>query len=86
MPSFDPMVTIASVSGSKSTSQRRLYQWQIARRRRGMPFDTEYPCVSGRCTVSTSLSTMCCGVAPSGLPIPKSMMSSPRRRAAILSS
>ncbi len=30
--------------------------------------------------------TMCCGVGPSGLPMPKSMMSSPRRRAAILSS
>src|SRR6188768_2891269 len=29
---------------------------------------------------------MCLGVGPSGLPIPKSMMSSPRRRAAILSS
>src|SRR5688500_5943831 len=29
---------------------------------------------------------MCRGVGPSGLPIPKSMMSSPRRRAAILSS
>ena len=41
MPSFEPMVTIASVSGSNSTSQRRLYQWQIARRRRGIPFDTE---------------------------------------------
>src|SRR5687767_3517730 len=29
---------------------------------------------------------MCAGVGPSGLPMPKSMMSSPRRRAAILSS
>ena len=51
-----------------------------------MPFDTEYPCVSRRCTVSTSFCTMCGGVGPSGLPMPKSMMSSPRRRAAILSS
>jgi hypothetical protein len=33
-----------------------------------------------------SFSTICGGVAPSGLPMPKSMMSSPRRRAAILSS
>jgi hypothetical protein len=30
---------------------------------------------------STSLSTMCCGVGWSGLPMPKSMMSSPRARA-----
>ena len=41
MPSFEPMVAIASVSGSRSTSKRVLYQLQIARRRRGMPFDTE---------------------------------------------
>src|SRR6266498_571079 len=86
MPSFEPMVTIASASGSNSMSQRRRYHWQMARRKRGMPRETEYPCVSGRCTVSTSLSTMCRGVGPSGLPMPKSMMSSPRRRAAILSS
>jgi hypothetical protein len=33
-----------------------------------------------------SFSTMCGGVGWSGLPMPKSMMSSPRRRAAILSS
>src|SRR5262245_64345733 len=51
-----------------------------------MPFDTEYPCVSGLALASTSLSTMCFGVGPSGLPIDRSMMSSPRRRAAIFSS
>src|SRR5687767_12406356 len=39
-----------------------------------------------RCEASTSLSTMCFGVAPSGLPIDRSMMSSPRRRAAIFNS
>jgi hypothetical protein len=39
-----------------------------------------------RCAASTSLSTMCCGVGPSGLPMLMSMMSSPRRRAAIFSS
>jgi hypothetical protein len=33
------------------------------------------------CAASISLSTMCFGVAPSGLPMPKSMMSSPRLRA-----
>src|SRR5437868_8422518 len=58
----------------------------MARRSLGMPRDTEYPWVSDRCTVSTSLATMCGGVGPSGLPMPKSMMSSPRRRAAIFNS
>src|SRR5690606_27131790 len=41
---------------------------------------------SGRREASTSLSTICCGVGPSGLPMDISMMSSPRRRAAIFSS
>ena len=41
MPSFEPIVTIASDSGSNSMPQRFWYQWQIARRSRGMPFDTE---------------------------------------------
>jgi len=40
-PSFEPMVTMASVSGSRSTSKRRLYQLQMARRSRGMPLETE---------------------------------------------
>jgi hypothetical protein len=39
-----------------------------------------------RCEASTSLSTMCFGVGPSGLPIDRSITSSPRRRAAIFSS
>src|SRR3989440_8533680 len=85
-PSLEPMVTIASRSMSMSTSQRRLYHWQMARRSRGMPLETEYPCVSSRCATSTSLSTMWRGVAPSGFPIDRSMMSSPARRAAIFSS
>ena len=38
------------------------------------------------CAASISLSTMCFGVAPSGFPIPKSMMSSPRLRAAAFNS
>ena len=59
---------------------------QIARRRRGMPFDTEYPCVPGRWLTSTSFSTMCAGVGPSGLPMLRSTMSSPRRRAAVFNS
>lgn len=42
--------------------------------------------VSSRWATCTSFSTMCGGVAPSGLPMLRSMMSSPRRRAAILSS
>ena len=40
-PSFEPSVTIASDSGSKSTSYRVLYQLQIALRRRGIPFEIE---------------------------------------------
>ena len=44
------------------------------------------PCVSGRFATSRSLATMCGGVAPSGLPMLMSMMSSPRRRAAMRSS
>src|SRR6185295_4976247 len=39
-----------------------------------------------RSVASTSLSTMCFGVGPSGLPIDRSITSSPRRRAAIFSS
>ena len=38
--------------------------------------------MTGFSAASIILSTMCFGVAPSGLPMPKSMMSSPRRRAA----
>ena len=38
---FEPMVTIASESGSNSIPQRRRYQSQIDLRSRGMPFDTE---------------------------------------------
>ena len=38
---LEPIVTMASLSASSSTSKRRLYQLQIARRRRGMPFETE---------------------------------------------
>src|SRR5262245_45851743 len=39
-----------------------------------------------RCEASTSLSTMCFGVGPSGLPIDRSLTSSPARRADIFSS
>ena len=35
------IVTIASLSMSMSTSQRRLYHCEIARRSRGMPLETE---------------------------------------------
>jgi hypothetical protein len=38
--------------------------------------------VRGLRTASISLSTIGCGVAPSGLPMPKSMMSWPATRAA----
>jgi acyl-ACP thioesterase len=34
---FEPMVTIASVCASISTSKRFLYQFEIARLKRGMP-------------------------------------------------
>src|ERR671930_579904 len=50
-----------------------------------MPLDAEYRCVRGLATVSTSLSTMCCGVGMSGLPMPRPMMSAPRARASALS-
>jgi hypothetical protein len=40
-----------------------------------MPFDAEYRPDFGSRAVSTSLSTMCLGVGMSGLPMPKSMMS-----------
>jgi alanine-synthesizing transaminase len=40
-PSFEPMVTIASVCASISTSKRFLYQFEIARLKRGMPREVE---------------------------------------------
>src|ERR1700761_8934415 len=54
----------------------------MAFRSRGIPFDNEYRCVAVLPAASIILSTMCLGVAPSGFPMPKSMMSSPRARAA----
>src|SRR5687768_12000410 len=39
-----------------------------------------------RCEASRSLSTMCLGVGPSGLPIDRSITSSPARRAFIFNS
>src|SRR5271168_4574140 len=54
----------------------------MAFRSRGIPRESEYRCVSGLRAASIILSTMCFGVAPSGLPMPKSIMSSPRARAA----
>jgi hypothetical protein len=57
---FDPMVTIASVSGSNSHPTCACTSGKSHGATAGC-LDTEYPCVSGRWTVSTSLSTMCCG-------------------------
>jgi len=42
--------------------------------------------VDAFCDASTSLSTMCLGVTPSGLPMLMSMISSPRLRAAAFNS
>src|ERR1700728_4689690 len=80
------MVTIDSVSGSSSTPYRLRYQLQIALRSRGIPLDKEYRWVAVLPAASIILSTMCLGVAPSGLPMPKSIMSSPRARAAAFNS
>ncbi len=52
----------------------------------GCPWTPSSRACRAACAASTSLSTMCCGVGPSGLPMLMSMMSSPRRRAAIFSS
>ena len=41
-PSFDPIVTTASVSGSRSTSKFRLYQSAIDFLSLGIPLDCEY--------------------------------------------
>ena len=40
-PSLEPIVTMASLSGSRVTPNRVWYQLQIARRRRGMPLEVE---------------------------------------------
>jgi hypothetical protein len=40
-PSLTPMVTMASVSGSISTSKRRRYQSEMARRSRVIPMEAE---------------------------------------------
>src|SRR5262249_24012148 len=45
-----------------------------------MPRDAEYRWFFGFCAASTSFATMCGGVGMSGLPMPRSMMSSPRAR------
>src|SRR6201995_2345783 len=58
----------------------------MALRSRGIPFDKEYRCVAVLPAASIILSTMCLGVAPSGFPMPKSIMSSPRARAEAFSS
>ena len=82
-PSLAPMVAMASVCGSMSTSKRRLYQAEMAILSLVIPRDAEYRWLTPLPAASTSLATMCGGVGRSGLPIPKSMISSPRRRASI---
>src|SRR5208282_1231728 len=77
------MVAMASVSGSMSTAKRRLYQLEMASRSLVIPREAEYRWLAGLPAASMSFATMWGGVARSGLPIPKSMMSSPRRRASI---
>src|SRR5512139_3216632 len=86
IPSFAPIVAIVSVSGSSITPYFLLYQLQMASRSFGIPRDAEYRWFRGFFAASISFSTMCLGVGRSGLPIPRSMMSSPARRIFDLSS
>ncbi len=71
------MVTTASVSGSRSTSNLLLYHSQIAILNCVIPLDAEYRWFFGFREASQSLSITCFGAGRSGLPIPRSMMSSP---------
>src|SRR4030067_3805793 len=82
-PSLAPMVTTASVSGSRSTLYLRLYQSTIATLSFVIPLDAEYLWFFGFLAASVSLSTTWGGLARSGFPIPRSIMSSPRRLASI---
>ena len=81
IPSFEPMHVTISESWSNSTLYLLKYQSFIAKRSLGRPADWEYLCVTGFFTVSINLSTTVFGVGWSGLPIPKSIISSPRSRA-----
>src|SRR3954451_21428160 len=84
-PSLAPMVVTTSVSGSRSTPQFRRYRSDTARRSFGMPLLAEYRWFLETWAASHSLSTAISGEGMSGLPKPRSMMSSPARRASILS-
>ena len=81
-PSLAPMVLMASVSGSMSTPNLRRYRSEMAKRSFGMPRLAEYRWLRPLRAASASFSTAISGEGMSGLPKPRSMMSSPARRAA----
>src|SRR5581483_9471225 len=84
-PSFAPIVVHTSVSGSSCTSNLRRYRSVIASRSFGRPRVAEYRWLRGLRAASASLSTAMPGDGTSGLPNPRSMTSSPARRASIFS-
>src|SRR5947209_14096889 len=83
-PSLAPMVLMISVSGSSSTPNLRSYRDATAARSLGMPRLDEYRWFRGLRAASASFSTAMSGDGMSGLPNPRSITSSPARRAAIL--
>src|SRR5436305_13147425 len=84
-PSLAPMTLMTSVSGSSSTPNRRWYNADAAARSLGMPRLAEYRWLRELRAASASFSTATSGDGMSGLPKPRSITSSPARRAAIFS-
>src|SRR3954471_10497907 len=79
-PSFEPIVAMTSVSGSSSTPYFFLYFFAASFRRPAIPLCTEYRWLRGSRAASASLSTTTFGVGSVGLPMPRSMMSTPATR------
>ena len=77
------MVLVISNSGSSCTPQLRSYSAAAASRSFGRPRLTEYRWLRAMCAASVSLSTAICGEGMSGLPKPRSITSTPARRASI---